>query len=65
MQKFPLSTPEQLFKMKVEENLADLHRFQLHRYEAKKFYHKAMNTLSNIAACESDDIYKQLVENKG
>ncbi|XP_033647263.1 uncharacterized protein LOC117306832 [Asterias rubens] len=64
-QKFPLSTPEQLFKMKVEENLADLHRFQLHRYEAKKFYHKALNTLSNIAACESDDIYKQLVENKG
>ena len=51
--------------MKVEENLADLHRFQLHRYEAKKYYHKALNTLSNIAAVESDDIYKQLVENKG
>ncbi|XP_038054126.1 tetratricopeptide repeat protein 41-like isoform X2 [Patiria miniata] len=63
--KFPLSTPEQLFLVKVEENLGDLHRFQLHKHAAKKFYHKALNTLSNIAADKSDDIYKQLQENQG
>ncbi|XP_022099088.1 uncharacterized protein LOC110983816 isoform X2 [Acanthaster planci] len=63
--KFPLSTPEHQLLVKVEENLGDLHRFQLHKNEAKKFYCKALDTLSNIAANKSDDIYRQLQESQG
>ncbi len=65
MQKFPLSTPEHVLLVQIQESLADLNYYQLETVKALKCYNKALNTLENIAISEKDILYKQLMEAKG